>query len=1044
MKHFLLTLSLLLCAAAATATPNIKSGSKYFFSVGSVNYDGYIGLGSYHNVSPYIYLYTGDDTLEDAYWVVTKDGSGYTFKNAATGQYLSFTTGRNNNYYKYLTLTTPTSVTDNERWTFELISNGIYAIRSVANTSYYFNYRTDGTQMLGAYAGSSRTQNEQFSFFSEDGTQVFETGSAETGTAITVGKTYTLTSQNYGRALSNKGSSSISNSYVYIETLVSGSGKQKWKAITAGSGFQLYNETYGYALDANVSNMRPLQWTAQTSNANQQWFFTEIGTNVFQIYVKNKYTNYYLAADGYNTSLTTDDTDTDTYWVVEETTAPQTSTEAGSLSEVATNILFNDRPLVYDLTSGQYFFSLPESARGGADFTMKVSWTNVGNYSLIAEIDGNLVANGSETTLAAVSCLNPYTLSFYNRDTNELVATGTLNFTFLPLVEMTYTGDPSAGYTPGTLSVHDGSDLYQTSPAKVKWRGASARNKPKHPYAIKLTDADGVKTDLSFFGLRSDNNWILDPAYIDKTCLRNRVSTDLWNDFSAKPYQYEWEPEAINGTRGKFVELFINGSYIGLHCMTEKVDRKQLKLKKYVEPTDTTEAVVRGSLYKGKSWSYEIMWGPASSEYTSSSLAPRSFSNTSETWCSYEVKEPDLGDGEQIKWDPLWNAINFTCTSSDEEFYTNYATYLDRPVVDDYYLFLELILASDNHGKNTYFYVYNQNATKKAPQRISIAPWDLDGTWGGRWDGSYYYTGASQDFMTFTKKYEHGTLYFWERMNNISSFAWQEALADRYRVLRRTHFQPEALKERFQTYYDLIHESGADSREQNKWSSAHGDIATAVSYVQDWIDERVAYLDEKYAYTESDASFTIGETGLATYYNSLSYVLPDGVEAAVITAANGDNLTIDWRFPAGSTVPGGTAVLLRGAAGTYSFKAYPTAANESPVENMLHGSDVLTRTTGDGLHYKLAADSDGSSAGFYFADSSTRAGAPFWSAAHKCWLVVPGAASTRGYSLGEATSISTATLTDAQGNNAYDLSGRRIRPTGQRGIYIVNGKKVLR
>ena len=111
---------------------------------------------------------------------------------------------------------------------------------------------------------------------------------------------------------------------------------------------------------------------------------------------------------------------------------------------------------------------------------------------------------------------------------------------------------------------------------------------------------------------------------------------------------------------------------------------------------------------------------------------------------------------------------------------------------------------------------------------------------------------------------------------------------------------------------------------------------------------------------------------------------------------------------------------------------------------MLHGSDVLTRTTGDGLHYKLAADSDGSSAGFYFADSSTRAGAPFWSAAHKCWLVVPGAASTRGYSLSEATSISTATLTDAQGNNAYDLSGRRIRPTGQHGIYIVNGKKVLR
>ena len=48
------------------------------------------------------------------------------------------------------------------------------------------------------------------------------------------------------------------------------------------------------------------------------------------------------------------------------------------------------------------------------------------------------------------------------------------------------------------------------------------------------------------------------------------------------------------------------------------------------------------------------------------------------------------------------------------------------------------------------------------------------------------------------------------------------------------------------------------------------------------------------------------------------------------------------------------------------------------------------------------------------------------------------------HTLAGSRDISTATLTDAQGNNAYDLSGRRIRPTGQHGIYIVNGKKVLR
>ena len=43
---------------------------------------------------------------------------------------------------------------------------------------------------------------------------------------------------------------------------------------------------------------------------------------------------------------------------------------------------------------------------------------------------------------------------------------------------------------------------------------------------------------------------------------------------------YETKYNGRNGTKGYFVEVFINGKYHGLYCMTDKVNRKLLNVKK--------------------------------------------------------------------------------------------------------------------------------------------------------------------------------------------------------------------------------------------------------------------------------------------------------------------------------------------------------------------------------------------------------------------------------------------------------------------------------
>lgn len=412
---------------------------------------------------------------------------------------------------------------------------------------------------------------------------------------------------------------------------------------------------------------------------------------------------------------------------------------------------------------------------------------------------------------------------------------------------------------------------------------------------------------------------------VDKSCMRNRVSTDLWNDFATKPYHRRegWEPKARTGTRGRFVEVFLNGTYHGLYCMTEKMDRKQLKLKKYVAATETEPAVIHGSLYKSSQWNYEVLMGhEIDSEYFPK-RAPASYNNNlrQETWREYEVKYPDYEE-EKIDWGPLWNAINFVATSSDVEFDNKFDNYFDRPVINDYYLFIELMLATDNHGKNMFFFNYDQQGEKHA-EKIGITPWDLDGTWGRRWDGSRSYTQAEQDYTTFLWAYEHGTHTIFHRLAKSTYRIWRNTLMERYAQLRQTYFDEDQLIERFTDYARLFAESHADQREQNKWSSLHNDIEGDVDYITDWIRTRLAYLDNQYEYTKPEipdgiVSIENSHLGIsggkgsiainATYPTTLHIYNAGGVLVRTVNVK--DNFTVVEGFTPGVYIIAGKKVIV--------------------------------------------------------------------------------------------------------------------------------------
>ena len=152
--------------SVALAAALVEDGVYY---ISNATTEGYLGLGKYHNVDPWIYYVTdGQEKTEDGYWVITNTRSGYTFRNEATGQMLVFTTEREDQYYKYMKLTTESSGDHSEFWNIIEGEDGTCSIQSTIATDYYWNLRS-GTSMMGTYSGSSGTNwNERYVFHKKE------------------------------------------------------------------------------------------------------------------------------------------------------------------------------------------------------------------------------------------------------------------------------------------------------------------------------------------------------------------------------------------------------------------------------------------------------------------------------------------------------------------------------------------------------------------------------------------------------------------------------------------------------------------------------------------------------------------------------------------------------------------------------------------------------------------------------------------------------------------------------------------------------------
>ena len=412
----------------------------------------------------------------------------------------------------------------------------------------------------------------------------------------------------------------------------------------------------------------------------------------------------------------------------------------------------------------------------------------------------------------------------------------TIHLTSLPIVHIQSTGI-STNFSHGRLSFYDPAATEPlTFEMEVRWRGATTLQRPKKSYAVKLMDETGEKLNHSFFGLRSDNSWILDAMSVDKARMRNRISTDLWNDFSTSSYIKALEPAALNGTRGEFVEVFYNHRYQGVYCMTEKIDRKQLQLRKFKGEQ------MRGVLYKTKKWNTLV----ATADVPTSAQSE---------WNGVEISYPNLEEGEPVDWSPLLNVMDFLTNSSTVTLRHDLPKRIDLDVWRDYFLFIELLLAEDNDCKNQCVYFYDATDSTSL---LGIAPWDLDHSWGRDYQGRAL--DAQKVFPLYNRVNSCLRYYF-----GTTNYA-----KERYIELRTNYLCADSLQERFRRVFQLFRDNHVDEREELRWNGQDDivlDFDAEEDYILQWIVGRLAYLDSKYGYEDIPVSSIASATTVSTPYS---------------------------------------------------------------------------------------------------------------------------------------------------------------------------------
>ena len=457
-------------------------------------------------------------------------------------------------------------------------------------------------------------------------------------------------------------------------------------------------------------------------------------------------------------------------------------------------------------TGSAVTYICPVSAQGGdivIDFPLNGEWTTI-------EVAGQLLSPGQPVT---VEMGVDVTVQLATKNKRSVLH---LQFSSLPIVMVEYHGsDLYVNQVPGTMTIYDPDYAAhgQSGPTAsyeitIGYRGQSSLNYKKHNYTVHLWQ-NGEQYKTSLLGLRKDDDWILCGAMNDLLRLRNTVAMDLWNEYYALP----WDAARSGAIEGAFCEVYMNGRYIGLYRLDERLDRKQAAIDK------TNGRIVRS--VQAEAGGVNLM---------GFQTLGKKLPGDSELWYNMELKYPKPGDMQASDWTPFYDFLSFAVNADDETFAREIGSYIDIDNFAAYYVYITATGATGNMVKNLYFVM---DDCVNDP-RWRLIPWDVDGSFARRNDA----TKREVDIISSNSLFE--------RLVRTDAGGFCGLCREKWQQYKDSVFSYEHIMGLFQGYYDALDACGVWEREAEAWPKFKDFTfrpATELQYVYDYMKQRLEFAD---------------------------------------------------------------------------------------------------------------------------------------------------------------------------------------------------------
>ncbi len=359
---------------------------------------------------------------------------------------------------------------------------------------------------------------------------------------------------------------------------------------------------------------------------------------------------------------------------------------------------------------------------------------------------------------------------------------------------------------------------------------------PKKNYDFDLVNDDLIEIDTSLLGMPAENDYIFKAEYLDLSLMKNCLTYEL----ARRMGRY--------APRTKYCELMVNGEYMGVYSLTEKIkrDNNRVDIDK-LDPDD----IAGDSLSGG----YIIEINENYSPNDWNSIYPPINEATCGWPVAYKMVYPQIDSiaPEQLAYihnyvDSFENALHgtdFLDTINGYRGLINVKSFIDFMIVN------EFSSNYDSYGRSTFLYKENDN---DGGQLNIGPPWDYDRAYAP-WNTEGWVWEITHPAWPFP--------FWWSKFREDPE--WVDEVYCRWTSLRESVLSDEAFHSIIDSVEVLLEEPA--SRNFDKWAElAVTDYAAQAEAMRDFVDARLAWIDaalEPDYVSPPDASFTA--TQVATY-----------------------------------------------------------------------------------------------------------------------------------------------------------------------------------